>query len=99
MAYISEAKFAEICEGIRVDREIIIKHNPIGSDEEILLWMLLSCLVSFLSLGENETPCFTGRPDADTYRRAIRFVLEGRMEESFDINHYLVQMTQEPERL
>lgn len=93
MAYISEARFAEICDGIRTDRETIIKHNPIGSDEEILLWMLLSCLISFLSLEENETPCFTGRPDADTFRKAIKFILDGRMEQEFDINGYLAEMT------
>lgn len=94
MAFISEAKFAEICEGIRADREIIIKHNPLGTDEEILLWMLLSCLISFLSLEENETPCFTGRPDAETYRNAVRFVLNGRVESTFDIDGYLDEMTE-----
>jgi hypothetical protein len=93
MAYISESKFAEICDGIRADREIIIKHNPIGSDEEILLWMLLSCLISFLSIEENETPCFTGRPDAETYRKAIKFVLDGRMETAFDVERNLDEMT------
>ena len=95
MAFISEAKFAEICGGISADRDIIIKHNPIGTDEEILLWMLLSCLISFLSLEENETPCFTGRPDAETYRNAIRFVLNGRMEAPFDIDGYIDEMTEE----
>ncbi len=93
MSFISEAKFAEICEGICADRHTIIKHNPLGTDEEILLWMLLSCLISFLSLEENETPCFTGRPDAETYRKAIRFVLEGRMEAAFDVEGYLASMT------
>ena len=93
MAFISETKFAEICDGIRADREIIIKHNPIGTDEEVLLWMLLSCLISFVSLEENETPCFTGRPDAETYRKAIRFVLDGRMETAFDVDGYLTEMT------
>ena len=92
MAFISESKFAEICEGICADREIIIKHNPIGTDEEILLWMLLSCLISFLSLEDNETPCFTGRPDAETYRKAIKFALEGRMDRTFDVDAYLGKM-------
>ena len=47
---ISEGEFARICEGIKEDREAIIKHNPIGPDDEILLWMLLSCLISYLNL-------------------------------------------------
>ncbi len=92
MACISEAKFAEICDGIRSDRELIVKHNPIGTEDEVLLWMLLSCLISFLSLTEMETPCFTGKPDADTYRNAVEFVLKGRQEEHFDPTPHIERM-------
>ena len=84
MTRISEAEFARICRGIAEDREAIIRHNPIGSEKETLLWMLLSCLISYLSLTDRETPCFTGVPNADTYRDAIMFVLENRKEEDFD---------------
>ena len=97
MSCISETKFAEICEGIRFDRALIIKHNPIGSDDEVLLWMLLSCLISFLSLSEQETPCFTGVPDSNTYRDAILFVLQDRSEQPFDANRYLDRMLLYPE--
>lgn len=92
MACISETKFAEICDGIREDRAVIIKHNPIGTDDEVLLWMLLSCLVTFLSLSEQESPCFTGRPDASTYRDAILFVLQGRRENDFDPKPHIDRM-------
>jgi hypothetical protein len=86
---ISEREFERICSGILEDREAIIRHNPLGTREEILLWMLLSCLISYLSLTELETPCFTGRPDAVTYRDAINFILRGRMAEPFDLGIYL----------
>jgi hypothetical protein len=86
---ITEAQFARIVDGIIEDRESIIKHNPVGTEEEILLWMLLACLTSFLSLSENETPCFTGKPDARTYRDAIVFVLNGRKEPEFDERGYI----------
>ena len=89
MQKISEKRLARICEGIGRDRDTIIKHNPIGADDEILLWMLLSVLVSYLSLSEQETPCFTGTPDADTYRKAIDFVLKDRREGDFDIQPHL----------
>ena len=89
MACINETRFTEICDGIAQDRSLIIKHNPVGTDEEVLLWMLLSCLVSYLSLTDRETPCFTGRPDAKTYRDAIRFVLEDRRNGDFPIEQYL----------
>lgn len=89
MQKISEKRFAGICEGIARDRDKIIRHNPIGEDDEVLLWMLLSILISYLSLSEQQTPCFTGTPDADTYRKAIDFVLKDRREGVFDIQPYL----------
>jgi hypothetical protein len=89
MTRLTEAEFARICGGIYEDRESIIKHNPVGTREEILLWMLLGCLVSYLSLAEIETPCFTGRPDAATYRQAVLFILKDRKAEDFDVEKYL----------
>jgi hypothetical protein len=84
MMLISEAEFVRICDGIKNDADIIVKHNPIGSREEILLWMLLSCLVSYLNLTDVETPCFPGKPTAETYRNAVLFVLQNRLETVFD---------------
>lgn len=89
MTSISEAEFAGICRGIYDDRETIIRHNPIGTREEILLWMLLSCLISYLNLAEVETPCFNGMPDAKTYRDAVLFVLNERQSDNFDAGKYL----------
>lgn len=93
MTRISEAEFERICKGIVEDRESIIKHNPIGPPEEILLWMLLSCLISYLNLSELETPCFTGKPNAQTYRDAILFVLKERRTDDFDGSKYLDDLT------
>ena len=92
MTQISEQEFRRICRGIKEDREIIWKHNPIGTPEEILLWMLLSCLISYLNLTEIETPCFNGRPDAETYRNAILFILNERKTENFDETNYLTDL-------
>ena len=89
MTKISETEFARICDGIREDRESIVKHNPIGTGDEILLWMLLSCLISYLNLSDVETPCFTGKPDANTYRDAILFVLKTRKDPDFNAGQYL----------
>lgn len=91
MTTISEAEFARICKGIIEDRESIITHNPLGTDEEILLWMLLSCLISYLNLSELETPCFSGKVDAATYRDAVLFVLKDRLANEFDAKRYLLQ--------
>lgn len=89
MTKITEKEFARLCEGIREDREIIIKHNPIGADEEILLWMLLSVLISYLSLDEKEIPCFPNSTSLETYRQAILFTLENRKNEDFNAEKYL----------
>ena len=93
MTKISEAEFARICDGISKDRESIIKHNPIGPPDEILLWMLLSCLVSYMNLSDLETPCFTRKPDAETYRNAIDFALRDRKVGDFDAGKYLDDLT------
>ena len=92
MARISEAEFNRICAGIYEDREIIYKHNPLGTREETLLWMLLSCLISYLSLSEIETPCFAGKPNADTYHEAILFILKDRKTENFNAEKYLSEL-------
>ena len=89
MTRISETEFARICYGIFEDRVSIYKHNPIGTREETLYWMLLSVLISYLSLSEIETPCFTGKPEAETYRQAIIFVLKNRKTSEFDEKSYL----------
>lgn len=93
MTKITEAEFARICNGIYEDRDSIIKHNPLGPNEEILLWMLLSCLISYLNLSEIETPCFTGKPDAKIYRDAILFVLKERRTDDFIPGKYLDSLT------
>jgi hypothetical protein len=89
---ISEAEFARIVRGIAEDREGIIKHNPIGPADEIMLWMLLSCLISYLNLSEIETPCFNGKPDAKTYQEAILFVLDKSRIDDFDPGPYLNEL-------
>jgi len=89
MTTISRAEFARICAGIDQDREIIIKYNPIGPDREILLWMLLSVLISYLSLDEKEIPCFPNTSNAETYRQAILFIVQARKTEDFDVEEYL----------
>ncbi len=95
MTKITEDEFARICEGIRGDRESIVRHNPIGTGEETLLWMLLGILISYLSLSEAETPCFNGMPTAETYRQAIRFIVEPRRSDDFDVDSYLDKLFSE----
>lgn len=84
MATISKIEFERICLGIKADADSICRHNPIGTREETLLWMLMSCLIFYLSLSEHETPCFNGTPNAETYRNAIAFILKDKRSDDFD---------------
>jgi hypothetical protein len=93
MATISESEFRRLCDGIYHDREVICRNNPIGTREETLLWMLMNCLVSYMSLTEQETPCFTGRPDAAAYRDAIAFIVSGQMNGRFEIENCLDRLS------
>ncbi len=95
MDKISEREFARICGDIYDDRETIYKHNPIGTRDETLLWMLLSCLIIYLSLPEIETPCFKGTPTAQTYREAILFILNKAKSEDFAVESYLDKLIKE----
>ena len=92
MKTITEAELTHICKGIRADSEKIVQHNPIGTRDETLLWMLLSVLISYLSVEAHETPCFTGIPDDTTYRSAIDFVLNGRKAPDFEIQPIIERM-------
>lgn len=93
MTTISEPEFARIVDGIIEDRETIVKHNPIGTEEEILLWMLLSCLTMYLNLTDIEMPCFNGKPDAKTYREAIRFIVRDKIIDNFDVENILSRLS------
>lgn len=95
MVTITESEFDRIVTGIYDDRELIIRHNPIGSDSEILHWMLLSCLVSYLNLTDSEIPCFPGRPSESTYRDAILMIVKDRRAEDFDPEPHLVKLSGE----
>lgn len=92
MKNITESEFKRLCDGIYGDRDIIFKHNPIGSREETLLWMLLGVLTVYLSLEEAETPCFTGIPTAETYKTAIEFVVKNHTKTAFDTKKYLDEL-------
>jgi hypothetical protein len=38
-------------------------------------------------------PCFPGKPDANTYRDAIMFVLQDRIADEFEPGKYLDRLT------
>jgi hypothetical protein len=87
MSRLKRSEFLRIAEGIRRDREAIIKHNPMGSDEEVLLWMLMSCLINYLGLEGDEVPCFPGPTNSETYKKAIMFIVANTCEEEIEFEN------------
>lgn len=92
MASITEAEFEKLVDGIVEDRESIFKHNPRGSEEESLLWMLMCCLINYLGVDDSELPCFPGSTGAETYRQAIDLIVSKAQAEKFDISFYLLKL-------
>jgi hypothetical protein len=93
VATISELEFERVVNGIIQDRDVIIRHNPIGTPADTLLWMLMSCLISYLNITDSDSPCVPGRPDAETYREAIRVILRSRKSPDFDPESYLDKLS------
>jgi hypothetical protein len=86
---ISEEEFKKLCEDAYADRFQIYAFNPNESRREALLWMILGCLLSLLSVPILEQPSAYGRSSDDPYGDAIREVLKDRMKPGFDPQIYL----------
>jgi hypothetical protein len=91
---ISEAEFKKLCEDIYADRFLIYTYHPnAGSHREALLWMMLGCLVSLLSVPVLEQPSVYGGTSADPYGDAVIELLSGRMEPGFDPRVHLLELS------
>ena len=93
MAGITELEFSKLCASVSAEREAIVRHNPMRTPEETLLWMLLGVLISYLSLDAAETPCFPGNTDANVFRDAILQIVARKRTEEFDALPYLAEFT------
>lgn len=81
---ISEAEFIKLCDDIYADHQRIYQFNPSASKREALLWMLLGCLLSLLSVPAAEQSPAGGSSSLDSYDDAICEILRTRMQPSFD---------------
>lgn len=97
MTTISEKDFKKLCEDIYADRFQIYEFNPNVSRREALLWMLLGCLVSLLSIPILEQPSVYGGSSADPYGDAIREVVIAHTQPNFDPSDYLLELSRKIE--
>jgi hypothetical protein len=90
---ISEQEFRKLCDDIYADRFQIYAYNPNVSRREALMWMLLGCLVTLLSIPILEQPSAYGGTSDDPYGDAVCEVLQNRMERDFDPQIYLDELS------
>jgi hypothetical protein len=93
MSNISAEEFEKLCQDIYADRWQIYSFNPNVSRREALLWMLLGCLVSLLSVPILDQPSVYGGSRPDPYADAICELLQQRMEPAFDPRIYLDELS------
>jgi len=93
MTTISEMEFKRLCDDIYADRRQVYAFNPNVSRREALLWMLLGCLVSLLSIPILEQPSVYGG-GSDPYEDAVCEVLKDRTEPAFDPGSYLLGLSE-----
>jgi hypothetical protein len=97
LSYISEAEFKRLCDELYEERHQLYSFNPNVSRRDALLWMLAGCLVSLLSVPILEQPSVYGGASADPYADAVRQLLEGRMQPTFDPQPLLAELTRKVE--
>jgi hypothetical protein len=97
MSTITEEEFRKLCDDIYADRQQVYAFNPNVSRREALLWMLLGCLVSLLSIPILEQPGVYGGSSPDPYGDAICEVLQDHTETAFDPRAYLLELSRKIE--
>ena len=81
---ISEGQFQRLCDEIYRDRLEIYGFRPGTGHREALLWMLLGCLISLLSVTDEELQLLVDASSQDPYRDAVRKLLQNRIEPPFE---------------
>lgn len=83
-----------MCDDIYDDRRRIYSFNPNAEHMEALLWMLLGCLVSLLSVPILDQPSVYGTTSAERYSDAICALLRNRTSPPFDPRACLAELSE-----
>lgn len=81
---ISEDEFKRVCDEIYRDRFEIYGFRPEARPREAVLWMLLGCLISLLSVSHDELSSLAEASSKDMYADAIFKLLQTRAAPPFD---------------
>lgn len=95
METISREEFKRLCDEIYADRFEIYEFNPTASHRDALLWMLLGCLISLLSITDEELQSLARSSGSDAYGDVITMLLRQRAAPPFDPRTYLEELSAE----
>ena len=91
---ISEEEFKRLCDRIYGDRFEIYGFNPAASPRDALLWMLLGCLISLLSISYEELEALVDSSGSRDYGDVVCRLLRERAEPFFDPRPYVEELVE-----
>ena len=94
---ISESEFKRVCDDVYRDRLEIYEFNPGASHNDAVLWMLLGCLISLLSVTDDELQSLAASSNSETYGDVIRELLSTRAAPPFDPHPFLDELSRKVE--
>lgn len=94
---ISKADFEKLCDEIYRDRFEIYEFNPNASKREAVLWMLLGCLISLLSVTDAELQSLVDSSSTDPYGEAVCKLLVERGSPPFDPQPFVEELSKRVE--
>ncbi|HEY0323302.1 MAG TPA: hypothetical protein VGC66_20260 [Pyrinomonadaceae bacterium] len=94
---ISESEFQRLCDEIYRDRFEIYAFNPNTTKREALLWMILGCLISLLSITDAELQSLADSSSLDPYGDAICNLLRERAAPPFAPQPFVLELSKKIE--
>lgn len=94
---ISETEFIKLCDDVYSDRHQIYEFNPSATRREAVMWMLLGCLLSLLSIPVTEQSVLFDSTSTDVYADALRKILQQHSRPPFDPQPHLAELSRKIE--
>lgn len=94
---ISEEEFQKLCDEIYADRFRIQEFNPGVSRSEAALWMLTGCLISLLSVTDEELQRLAASYQQDSYDDLVCRLVRTRAAPPFDPYPYVEKLSKSAE--
>jgi hypothetical protein len=94
---ISEEEFGRLCDEVYRDRLEIYDFNPNVTKREAVLWMLLGCLISLLSVTDAELQSLLDSSGQDPYGESICTLLSARAAPPFDPQPFVEELSKRVE--